>query len=885
CEKHKQIDNFERNYSPENAIQWYTKESFFYKDLNKALRNKNYNEMLLFGPYIADIHLQLEKNRCKNTLKVYRGQIMSKFEISKLKRFCRQLISVNSFLSTSLDKAYAEIYKSDHLIDGQESVLFEIDANPQMAPTKPFAKISELSNFPNELEVLFTAGTIFRLEDMNNNNGLWNIKMTLYNEDDDERQKVFMYTKKRIDSEQRNHSTLGKLLLNMGECSAAKLCFIRFLNELAENDPQRLDLYQDLADLEHRESETKKALQWLEKREELQKQIVSTSIDPNKHVTTSIDTMEKSINQIKQSMIQMQQLNNFTTPRCFFILPAKDCSSELINNENNWLKIHYKLYFLCECSNEPNEMHIAPHHGYLIRKPIEFIGRYGSCLRITSRIVQLLLSFTVIGTEWSQNSLKFLSSLSSIKPNTPEYHQSIERQFELVNALIEKYHKPSIDQEESASISHINFSVLETYLDLVDNNCTLGNLYRKIIEKTNVCWQCEEHYDKIHFTNQLAEHVSNFIKIKGRFKTNNKEAYINGKKFNHQNVQTLCNALQGLNIIKLTFIDCSFIETDLETLLNTVLNHSTIRHLEMVSIRIIETRLEMVYLRIIEFLGSLIPIESNTCQTMIIESINQTLKVRFSGTFENENIPMIIRILSQNEIHKKLDISMYDFLGHGNELQECLKKHETMTNLIVTYCNSVDLLNPIFCLNITSLNQLKLTHLVISPSFSSHFCELLKKDRRFRDIDLMDTFGFQDENFICDLLDIFKDHWSIENVSLHLHDIQPDTKKETYLIKSLKDSNFISHLRISASIISHKLIETFIKAVEKHRLTHLEFYNSHLSDAEIMKPQWLQLQCLHDNGFLFKLVWSDKIYWHKMFDQKDEQQENGKTYFMISFIV
>ena len=38
----KMIDEFQRSYSSDKALQWYTRESFFYRVLNKALRSQKH---------------------------------------------------------------------------------------------------------------------------------------------------------------------------------------------------------------------------------------------------------------------------------------------------------------------------------------------------------------------------------------------------------------------------------------------------------------------------------------------------------------------------------------------------------------------------------------------------------------------------------------------------------------------------------------------------------------------------------------------------------------------------------------------------------------------------------------------------------------------------
>ena len=108
--------------------------------------------------------------KSKSPLRVYRSQMMSSDELDDLKQHIGQFISINSFFSTSTNRTTALFFLGDttSLID-LERVLFEIDADPKMVTTKPFADISKYSDFTDESEVLFMIGSIFRLKSINCN--------------------------------------------------------------------------------------------------------------------------------------------------------------------------------------------------------------------------------------------------------------------------------------------------------------------------------------------------------------------------------------------------------------------------------------------------------------------------------------------------------------------------------------------------------------------------------------------------------------------------------------------------------------------------------------------------------------------------------------------
>ena len=88
----------------------YTRETFLYRTLNRALREHDINLLLLFQFLIRDIYQQfqqLQSNQFPLSFnRVYRGQLMSEDEIARLMSCEGQLVSMNPFLSTTHDRNY-----------------------------------------------------------------------------------------------------------------------------------------------------------------------------------------------------------------------------------------------------------------------------------------------------------------------------------------------------------------------------------------------------------------------------------------------------------------------------------------------------------------------------------------------------------------------------------------------------------------------------------------------------------------------------------------------------------------------------------------------------------------------------------------------------------
>ncbi|UJR29648.1 hypothetical protein I4U23_017196 [Adineta vaga] len=192
----KVLDDFNKNYKAENAIQWYTKDTFLYRSLNNALRQQNVKLLFLYGFFLQDIYQQLVKendnfrriNSETSKLIVYRGQLISKSEIERIKNdtvAVYDLLVNKSLFSTTLKRDCALIYLNEQTRpnDDIQNVLFEIEIDLQTKSYHPFTDISHLSQFPIESEVLFMIGTSFKVNTKEItyklDENLWIMKLTL----------------------------------------------------------------------------------------------------------------------------------------------------------------------------------------------------------------------------------------------------------------------------------------------------------------------------------------------------------------------------------------------------------------------------------------------------------------------------------------------------------------------------------------------------------------------------------------------------------------------------------------------------------------------------------------------------------------------------------
>ncbi|CAF1473387.1 unnamed protein product [Rotaria sordida] len=158
------IDEFERTYHIDNSIRWYTKDTFIYKLINKALRTKDVEQLYVFRYYITDLSTSLNReyknSHLTETIFLYRGATMSHDEFEKLKANKNHFISINGYFSTSRSRSVATIYVGSNT-STTNGVLFEIECDAKMNVI--FADISHYSEIPDEEEVLFDLGAAFQI--------------------------------------------------------------------------------------------------------------------------------------------------------------------------------------------------------------------------------------------------------------------------------------------------------------------------------------------------------------------------------------------------------------------------------------------------------------------------------------------------------------------------------------------------------------------------------------------------------------------------------------------------------------------------------------------------------------------------------------------------
>ncbi|CAF4856922.1 unnamed protein product [Rotaria socialis] len=196
------IEEFEDQYRSDKAIWWYTKDSFVYRLLNQALRERNLRMIILFREYIRDLIEQLVENQYSgaSTITVYRGQALLVSEINRVRDQTSPLIVMQSFLSTSKNREVALSFAKQMVLPATlNPVLFEITADTQLKE-RPFADIARHSEFENEEEILFSVGCVFKATSLAYSDNVWLIKLTLCKTDEYEPNNIYSTMNAALDS-------------------------------------------------------------------------------------------------------------------------------------------------------------------------------------------------------------------------------------------------------------------------------------------------------------------------------------------------------------------------------------------------------------------------------------------------------------------------------------------------------------------------------------------------------------------------------------------------------------------------------------------------------------------------------------------------------------
>ncbi|CAM4983750.1 unnamed protein product [Rotaria socialis] len=246
-----QINEFSATYTPEQAVRWCTCDSFFYRIVNRALRTQTIDTIFIFYPFIGDLHderVSLHREFLElgapNFLNVYRGQHIHADGLRKITNNICGLLSMNSFFSTSFDRALSRVLAQQNT--GLESILYEITIDTDV-PAVLFSNVGEHSYLPGEQEFIFSVVAVFRVEsacqEIDEYGNVWIVKLRLIDERTEQQLTDLLDYFKHDIGERGSLLTLAELLAEIGDYEGSKKLIKRIRTGFSTDDPELLDLF------------------------------------------------------------------------------------------------------------------------------------------------------------------------------------------------------------------------------------------------------------------------------------------------------------------------------------------------------------------------------------------------------------------------------------------------------------------------------------------------------------------------------------------------------------------------------------------------------------------------------------------------------------------
>jgi hypothetical protein len=289
-----------------------------------------------------------------------------------------------------------------------------------------------------------------------------------------------------------------------------------------------------------------------------------------------IDENVEELNRKADAILkQTFQLNEFTVPRLFIILPDETKKF----NPANLIQCSYRLFFLCECENE-KERHLAFHDGYELSQPREFIKKYGPYLKAMLTVVKYAVTVgSIAGPLLSELSSK-ISVPDFLKDEWFSYNFNLNIN-QVDNQLSELTKDDRTNLFGGGILEGPDLRQLESFLKEKDVHRTLGNLYRSTTKDGSVRWVCLYHYDNVYNGTKRKQFHHQFRALGGTLQGD--EATID--QYSMKNFDEILKMIdQGFYVLKLTVRECKIRESIFDRLLTLASERPNIKCLEFYSI-------------------------------------------------------------------------------------------------------------------------------------------------------------------------------------------------------------------------------------------------------------------------------------------------------------
>ena len=477
------IEHFRNTYTSNQAIDWYIRDSFVYRLVNRAFRTEDITLWYLFRYYVIDLCVQLEnvhkEQNIQTFLTLYRGQAhMPTYELENLKSNIGCLVSMNGFVSSSMDSRVAQQFLGGAVdTDDFKVVLFEITVDGSSLRNTVFVDIDQYTGIPHEKEVLFTIGSVFKIENVHHDArlGAWRIKMKATDEGTDEiKQKI--EAKKREFFQGNINFIFGRLLLDMNKFTKAESYFQMMLQVLSRSHEDLALVYDHIGDLNMRKTNWKEAFAHFDLAYEIKKKILPLNHSLISMTLGSIGNYYKAIGNYIEALKFYTEALQYTKDR-FNVARTQLNIGAIYGINNDCVKA---LDICMEARDTLQQMHPCPYNEiihcqgtigdiYLIQKNYTIAADYYIAAFELSKKVLL------IDNRLRINCIKSLADLD---------HQLGKNQNAIDFCCDQLSFYEKCLPENHVSIAHLSMKIAELYEDNDDRKIYSLQRALRILEKS-----------------------------------------------------------------------------------------------------------------------------------------------------------------------------------------------------------------------------------------------------------------------------------------------------------------------------------------------------------------------------------------------------------------
>ncbi|CAM2723982.1 unnamed protein product, partial [Rotaria socialis] len=225
--------------------------------------------------------------------------------------------------------------QKNHDIVGVNFIM-TIDQSKISTSNTPFAMIDEHSAIPSEQEILFTMHTVFRVVEIKltaKNNRLWEVHLTITDDNDPQLSTLTNRIKEEIDGE--GWDRMGKLMLKVGHFDQAEELY----NELLENastDSDRAFNYHQLGWLKHDQGKYPEAVKFYQKYLEIKRKILPEDDASLASTYGNIDAVYKKMGEYSRALEfykKSLKIKEISLPPIHPSLATSYCSIGLVYNK------------------------------------------------------------------------------------------------------------------------------------------------------------------------------------------------------------------------------------------------------------------------------------------------------------------------------------------------------------------------------------------------------------------------------------------------------------------------------------------------------------------------------------------------------------------------